>query len=32
MTEGLVAFLGLLLFMVLVAIWITAKHGKPKNT
>jgi ubiquinol-cytochrome c reductase cytochrome c subunit len=27
-TEGLVAFLGLLLFMVLVAIWITAKHGK----
>jgi len=27
-TEGLVAFLGLLLFMVLVAMWITAKHGK----
>jgi hypothetical protein len=27
-TEGLVAFLGLLLFMVLVALWITAKHGK----
>jgi ubiquinol-cytochrome c reductase cytochrome c subunit len=27
-TEGLVAFLGLLLFMVLCAIWITAKHGK----
>jgi ubiquinol-cytochrome c reductase cytochrome c subunit len=27
-TEGLVAFLGLLLFMVLAAIWITAKHGK----
>ena len=30
-TEGLVAFLGLLLFMVLVAIWITAKHGKTKT-
>jgi ubiquinol-cytochrome c reductase cytochrome c subunit len=30
-TEGLVAFLGLLLFMVLVAIWITAKHGKSKS-
>jgi ubiquinol-cytochrome c reductase cytochrome c subunit len=27
-TEGLVAFLGLLLFMVLCALWITAKHGK----
>ena len=27
-TEGLVAFLGLLLFMVLVAMWITAKHRK----
>jgi ubiquinol-cytochrome c reductase cytochrome c subunit len=27
-TEGLVAFLGLLFFMVLVALWITAKHGK----
>jgi ubiquinol-cytochrome c reductase cytochrome c subunit len=27
-TEGLVAFLGLLLFMVLMALWITAKHGK----
>ena len=27
-TEGIVAFLGLLLFMVLAAIWITAKHGK----
>lgn len=27
-TEGLVAFLGLLLFMVLAAVWITAKHGK----
>jgi ubiquinol-cytochrome c reductase cytochrome c subunit len=27
-TEGLVAFLGLLLFMVFVALWITAKHGK----
>jgi ubiquinol-cytochrome c reductase cytochrome c subunit len=27
-TEGLVSFLGLLLFMVLVALWITAKHGK----
>lgn len=27
-TEGLVAFLGLLLFMVLAALWITAKHGK----
>ncbi len=25
-TEGLVAFLGLLLFMVLAALWITAKH------
>jgi ubiquinol-cytochrome c reductase cytochrome c subunit len=27
-TEGLVAFLGLLLFLVLTALWITAKHGK----
>jgi ubiquinol-cytochrome c reductase cytochrome c subunit len=27
-TEGLVAFLGLLMFMVLAALWITAKHGK----
>jgi ubiquinol-cytochrome c reductase cytochrome c subunit len=27
-TEGLVAFLGLLLFMVLAALWITAKHGR----
>jgi ubiquinol-cytochrome c reductase cytochrome c subunit len=27
-TEGLVAFLGLLLFLVLMAMWITAKHGK----
>jgi ubiquinol-cytochrome c reductase cytochrome c subunit len=27
-TEGIVAFLGLLLFMVLAALWITAKHGK----
>jgi ubiquinol-cytochrome c reductase cytochrome c subunit len=27
-TEGLVAFLGLLLFMVLAALWITAKQGK----
>lgn len=27
-TEGIVAFLGLLLFMVLAAMWITAKHGK----
>jgi ubiquinol-cytochrome c reductase cytochrome c subunit len=27
-TEGLVVFLGLLLFMVLAAMWITAKHGK----
>ncbi len=27
-TEGLVSFLGLLLFMVLAALWITAKHGK----
>ena len=27
-TEGLVAFLGLLFFMVLAAIWIAAKHGK----
>jgi ubiquinol-cytochrome c reductase cytochrome c subunit len=27
-TEGLVAFLGLLLFLVFCALWITAKHGK----
>ena len=27
-TEGLVAFIGLLLFMVLAALWITAKQGK----
>jgi quinol---cytochrome-c reductase cytochrome c subunit len=27
-TEGLVAFLGLLFFMVLSAMWITMKHGK----
>jgi len=27
-TEGLVAFIGLLLFMVFAALWITAKHGK----
>jgi ubiquinol-cytochrome c reductase cytochrome c subunit len=27
-TEGLVAFLGLLFFMVLASIWITAKHRK----
>jgi ubiquinol-cytochrome c reductase cytochrome c subunit len=27
-SEGLVAFLGLLLFMVLAALWITAKQGK----
>jgi ubiquinol-cytochrome c reductase cytochrome c subunit len=27
-TEGLVAFLGLLFFMVLTALWITAKHRK----
>ena len=31
-TEGLVAFLGLLLFLVLVALWITAKHGKARET
>lgn len=30
-TEGLVAFLGLLLFMVLAAMWITAKHRKNPN-
>jgi ubiquinol-cytochrome c reductase cytochrome c subunit len=30
-TEGLVAFLGLLLFMVLTALWITAKHGKTRT-
>jgi ubiquinol-cytochrome c reductase cytochrome c subunit len=30
-TEGLVAFLGLLLFMVFVALWITAKHRKTPN-
>jgi ubiquinol-cytochrome c reductase cytochrome c subunit len=28
LTEGLVAFLGLLLSLVLAALWITAKHGK----
>jgi quinol---cytochrome-c reductase cytochrome c subunit len=27
-TEGIVVFVGLLLFMVLAAMWITAKHGK----
>lgn len=27
-TEGLVVFLGLLLFMVFAALWITARHGK----
>jgi ubiquinol-cytochrome c reductase cytochrome c subunit len=27
-TEGLVAFLGVLFFMVLAALWITAKHRK----
>jgi ubiquinol-cytochrome c reductase cytochrome c subunit len=30
-TEGLVAFLGLLFFMVLTAMWITAKHRKTPN-
>jgi ubiquinol-cytochrome c reductase cytochrome c subunit len=30
-TEGLVAFLGLLFFMVLAALWITAKHRKSVN-
>jgi ubiquinol-cytochrome c reductase cytochrome c subunit len=30
-TEGLVAFLGLLLFLVLMALWITAKHGKKRH-
>jgi ubiquinol-cytochrome c reductase cytochrome c subunit len=30
-TEGLIAFLGLLLLMVLAAIWITAKHGKTRT-
>ena len=30
-TEGLVAFLGLLFFMVLTAMWITAKHRKSPN-
>jgi ubiquinol-cytochrome c reductase cytochrome c subunit len=30
-TEGLVAFLGLLLFMVFAAMWITAKHRKTPN-
>ena len=30
-TEGLVAFLGLLLFMVLAALWITARQGKSKE-
>jgi quinol---cytochrome-c reductase cytochrome c subunit len=31
-TEGLVAFLGLLLFMVLASMWITAKHRKTETT
>jgi ubiquinol-cytochrome c reductase cytochrome c subunit len=30
-TEGLVSFLGLLFFMVLAAMWITAKHRKSPN-
>jgi ubiquinol-cytochrome c reductase cytochrome c subunit len=30
-TEGLVAFLGLLFFMVLAALWITAKHRKTSD-
>jgi ubiquinol-cytochrome c reductase cytochrome c subunit len=30
-TEGLVAFLGLLLFMVLMALWITAKHARARE-
>ena len=30
-TEGLVSFLGLLFFMVLAAMWITAKHRKTAN-
>jgi ubiquinol-cytochrome c reductase cytochrome c subunit len=30
-TEGLIAFLGLLFFMVLAAMWITAKHRKTAN-
>ncbi len=30
-TEGLVAFLGLLLFMVLAALWITAEQGKSEE-
>jgi ubiquinol-cytochrome c reductase cytochrome c subunit len=30
-TEGLVAFLGLLLFMVFAALWITAKHKPGKS-
>jgi ubiquinol-cytochrome c reductase cytochrome c subunit len=30
-TEGLVAFLGMLLFMVFAALWITAKHRKTEN-
>jgi ubiquinol-cytochrome c reductase cytochrome c subunit len=30
-TEGLVAFLGLLFFMVLAAMWITAKHRKTET-
>jgi ubiquinol-cytochrome c reductase cytochrome c subunit len=30
-TEGLVAFLGLLFFLVLAALWITAKHGKARQ-
>jgi ubiquinol-cytochrome c reductase cytochrome c subunit len=27
-TEGIVAFVGLMLFMVLASMWITAKHRK----
>ncbi|HEV2242791.1 MAG TPA: cytochrome c, partial [Streptosporangiaceae bacterium] len=30
-TEGIFAFLGLLFFMVLAAMWITAKHRKSPN-
>jgi ubiquinol-cytochrome c reductase cytochrome c subunit len=30
-TEGLVAFLGLLFFMVIAALWIAAKHGKARD-
>ncbi len=30
-TEGLVAFLGLLLFVIFMAMWITAKHRKTPN-